>query len=124
MVSFFKLKKTTFRSVFANNSVFNLHFMKTENDNNFGYEKISILVDNMPLRVIWYIYFLSICYCDHYMSSLNSVCSFHSGHCNGQMNRTVWNRKYFYSRWKKTMLLLLLQWPSLLHHYFNHAPCL
>ena len=34
---------STFRSVFANNSVFNLHFMKvsTENDNNFGYEKMS-----------------------------------------------------------------------------------
>jgi len=31
--------------------VFNLHSMKvnTENDNNFGYEKIMILVDNMPL---------------------------------------------------------------------------
>ena len=30
-----------FRSVFANNSVFNLHFMKisTGNDNNIGYEK-------------------------------------------------------------------------------------
>jgi hypothetical protein len=29
----------------------NLHFMKvsTENDNNFGYEKITILVDNIPL---------------------------------------------------------------------------
>jgi hypothetical protein len=40
-----------FRSVFGNNSVFNLHFMKVsmENDNNFGYEKITILVDNMPL---------------------------------------------------------------------------
>ena len=40
-----------FRSVFANNSVFTLHFMKvsTENDNNFGYEKITIVVDNIPL---------------------------------------------------------------------------
>jgi hypothetical protein len=30
----------------------NLHFMKvsTENDNNIGYEKITILVDKMPLR--------------------------------------------------------------------------
>jgi hypothetical protein len=39
----FYIEKTTFRSVFANNSVFNLHFMKvsTENDNNFGYEKIT-----------------------------------------------------------------------------------
>jgi hypothetical protein len=47
----FLIVKRTFRSVFANNSVFNLHFMKvsTENDNNFGYEKITILVDNMPL---------------------------------------------------------------------------
>jgi hypothetical protein len=29
----------------------NLHFMKvsTENDNNFGYEKITIVVDNIPL---------------------------------------------------------------------------
>jgi hypothetical protein len=34
-----------------NNSVFNLHFMKvsTENDNNFDYEKITIVVDNMSL---------------------------------------------------------------------------
>jgi hypothetical protein len=46
-------EKTTFRSVFANNSVFNLHFMKvsTENDNNFGYEKIRQLVDNIPLSL-------------------------------------------------------------------------
>ena len=31
--------------------MFNLHFMKvgTENDNNFGYEKITIVVDNIPL---------------------------------------------------------------------------
>jgi hypothetical protein len=45
-------RKTTFRSVFANNSVFNLHFMKvsTENDNNFGNEKITIVVDNIPLN--------------------------------------------------------------------------
>ena len=30
----------------------NLHFMKvsTENDNNFGYEKITIVVDNIPLN--------------------------------------------------------------------------
>ena len=50
MVSFFKSKKQRF-VVFANNSVFNLHFMKvsTENDNNFGYEKITIVVDNIPL---------------------------------------------------------------------------
>jgi hypothetical protein len=36
----------------ANKSVFNLHFMKvsTENDNNFGYEKIMIAVDNIPLN--------------------------------------------------------------------------
>jgi hypothetical protein len=29
-----------------------VHFMKvrTENDNNFGYEKIMILVDNIPLK--------------------------------------------------------------------------
>ena len=41
-----------FRSVFANNSVFNLHFMKisTENDTNFRYENITIVVDNIPLR--------------------------------------------------------------------------
>ena len=56
MVSFFKSKKKkkkTFRSVFANKSVFNLHFMKVsmENDNNFGYEKITIVVDNMPLNL-------------------------------------------------------------------------
>ena len=50
MVSFFS-RKTTFRRVFVNNSVFNLHFMKisTEIDNNFGYEKITQLVDNIPL---------------------------------------------------------------------------
>jgi hypothetical protein len=35
-----------FRSVFANNSVFKV---STENDNNFGYEKNTIVVDNMPL---------------------------------------------------------------------------
>jgi hypothetical protein len=31
--------------------VFNFHFIKvsTENDNNFGYEKITIVVDNIPL---------------------------------------------------------------------------
>ena len=31
----------------------NLHFMKvsTENDNKFGYEKITILIDNIPLRL-------------------------------------------------------------------------
>ena len=52
MVSFFKSKKTTFRSAFANNSVLNIHFMKvsTENDNNFGHEKNMIVVDNMPLN--------------------------------------------------------------------------
>jgi hypothetical protein len=52
MVSFFKSKKTTFRSVFANKSVLNLHFMKvsTENDNNFEYDKITIVVDNLPLN--------------------------------------------------------------------------
>jgi hypothetical protein len=46
---------SSFRSVFANNSVLNLHFMKvsTENDNNFGYEKITILVDNIPLKFIY-----------------------------------------------------------------------
>ena len=50
MVSFF-ISKKTFRSVFANNSVFNLHFMmvSTEDDNNFGYENITIVVDNIPL---------------------------------------------------------------------------
>ena len=56
MVSFFKSKKNkkkTLRSVFANNSVFNLHFLKvsTENDNNFGYEKNTIVVDNIPLNI-------------------------------------------------------------------------
>jgi hypothetical protein len=36
----------------ANNSVFNLHFMKVsiENDNNFEYDKITIVVDNLPLN--------------------------------------------------------------------------
>jgi hypothetical protein len=34
--------------------VFNLHFMKvsTEIDNNFGYEKITQLVDNIPLKCL------------------------------------------------------------------------
>jgi hypothetical protein len=51
MIILLNRKKTMFRSVFGNNSVFNLHFMKVsmENDNNFGYEKITIVVDNMPL---------------------------------------------------------------------------
>jgi hypothetical protein len=51
--SFFLIEKqTTFCSVFVNNSVFDLHFMKvsTENDNNLRYEKITIMVDNMPLK--------------------------------------------------------------------------
>ena len=45
------MEKTTFRGVFINDSVSNLHFMKvsTEIDNNFGYEKIRQLVDNIPL---------------------------------------------------------------------------
>jgi hypothetical protein len=45
--AFLNRKKKTFRSVFANNSVLNLHFMKvsTKNDNNFGYEKNTIVVD-------------------------------------------------------------------------------
>jgi hypothetical protein len=49
--SAFLVEKTTFRCVFVNNSVFNHHFMKisTEIDNNFGYEKITQLVDNIPL---------------------------------------------------------------------------
>ena len=44
-----------FRSVFATNSVFNLHIMKvsTENDNNCGYEKITIVVDNIPLNYVF-----------------------------------------------------------------------
>jgi hypothetical protein len=52
MVSFFYIEKTTFRSLFANNSLINIHFMKvsTENDNNFGYEKTTIVVDNIPLN--------------------------------------------------------------------------
>jgi hypothetical protein len=54
MVSFL-VEKTTFRGVFINNSVFNLHFMKvrTEIDNNFGYEKITQLVDNIPLNEVY-----------------------------------------------------------------------
>jgi hypothetical protein len=41
------------KTIHSNNSVFNLHFMKvsTENDNNFGYEKITVVVDNIPLIV-------------------------------------------------------------------------
>jgi hypothetical protein len=30
--------------------------VSTENDNNFGYEKISILIDNMPLNYIQKLY--------------------------------------------------------------------
>jgi hypothetical protein len=30
--------------------------VSTENDNNFGYEKITIVVDNIPLRLgLWYL---------------------------------------------------------------------
>jgi hypothetical protein len=48
---FYYSKLTWYKRVFVNNSVFNLHFMKvsTEIDNNFGYEKIAQLVDNIPL---------------------------------------------------------------------------
>jgi hypothetical protein len=51
----FLVEKTTFRGVFINNSVLNLHFMKvrTEIDNNFGYEKITQLVDNIPLNEVY-----------------------------------------------------------------------
>ena len=40
--------------------MFNLHFMKvsTEIDNNFGYEKITQLVDNIPLRTLYQEYVL------------------------------------------------------------------
>jgi hypothetical protein len=31
-------------------TIFKSIHMGTENDNNFGYEKITILVDNIPLR--------------------------------------------------------------------------
>ena len=45
----------SFGSFLSKNRIFcsvNLHFMKvsTEIDNNFGYEKITQLVDNIPLR--------------------------------------------------------------------------
>ena len=53
MVSFFiSKKKTTFRSVFANNSVFVLHFMRVsaESDNGFCYERVMVVVDNIPSR--------------------------------------------------------------------------
>ena len=51
MVSFFS-RKNNVSELFVNNSVLNLHFMKisTEIDNNFGYEKITQLVDNIPLN--------------------------------------------------------------------------
>ena len=86
MVSFFISKKTTFRSVFANNSVFNLHFMKvsTENDNNFGYEKITIVVDNIPLRIVA-------------QANLNSIVKF------------LWNSKVYQtsiSFWSKNLQVL------------------
>ena len=29
--------------------------VSTENDNNFGYEKITIVVDNIPLTYTWYL---------------------------------------------------------------------
>jgi hypothetical protein len=41
----------------------NLHFMKvsTEIDNNFGYEKITQLVDNIPLIDLFPPYFIKLC---------------------------------------------------------------
>ena len=106
MVSFFKSKKTTFRSVFANKSVFNLHFMKvsTENDNNFGYEKITIVVQNIPLSVctnpekwvVMYLYVRSILSLSTILL-LNSsdrvvylVVSPHFIHSNETVNMTIW----------------------------------
>jgi hypothetical protein len=58
----FYIEKTTFRSVFANNSVFNIHFIKvsTENDNNFGYEKITIVVDGKSRGVSAILSYLNI----------------------------------------------------------------
>ena len=52
MVIFFISKKTTFRSVFANNSVIGLHFMRVgaEGSGGFGYEGVTIVVDNIPLK--------------------------------------------------------------------------
>jgi hypothetical protein len=43
--------------IFANNSLLNLHFMKvsTENDNNFGNEKITIVVDCQVQDYIYWI---------------------------------------------------------------------
>jgi hypothetical protein len=51
MVSFFKSKKQRFVGYSPIILCFNLPFMKvsTENDNKFGYEKITIVVDNIPL---------------------------------------------------------------------------
>jgi hypothetical protein len=65
----FYIEKTTFRSVFANNSVFNLHFMtvSTEKDNHFGYEKITIVADNQNIHPRFFgpllpIFFTFLCY--------------------------------------------------------------
>ena len=54
----------SFGSFLSKNRIFcsvNLHFMKvsTEIDNNFGYEKITQLVDNIPLSIIDVIVFFS-----------------------------------------------------------------
>ena len=66
-VDFVSFSLISFRFYFVShfigthNSVFNLHFMKvsTENDNNFGYEKITIVVDNIPLISLKYNYLSS-----------------------------------------------------------------
>ena len=60
----------SFGSFLSKNRIFcsvNLHFMKvsTEIDNNFGYEKITQLVDNIPLKIlsIYFYYEIYLKYC-------------------------------------------------------------
>ena len=57
MVSFFKSKKQRFvaYSPIIRCLIFILWRSVTENDNNFGYEKITINVDNMPLNAVQFI---------------------------------------------------------------------
>jgi hypothetical protein len=34
--------------------------VSTENDNNYGYEKITIVVENIPLKKLWKLFFLDL----------------------------------------------------------------
>ena len=67
----------TFGSFLSKNRIFcsvNLHFMKvsTEIDNNFGYEKISQLVDNIPLNS-YHIFICSMLQSTDYFNTSHSI---------------------------------------------------